>query len=608
MKNYEKGFSVVEIILATAIFIIFSSGAIFVILQGFEANRLSEEEMVANQYASEGLEAARSIKNLAYSNLSNSTGTGLTRTGANVWGFSGASNAFGKYTRVLTVSDVQRDGSGNIVASGGNVDSNTKKVTSTVSWNASPTRNNSVILSTYLTNWEAAISTLGSAILMYGDSVLLSRPQYRIYTDGTNAFSTEADAGTSYADLFAGKSFDIKTSPTKQEAIAAYVSNIGTMRVLCFDGTNWTSDWNATVGGSGTNDLRFGIAYEKTTGDALIVYSTGGILANEMAYRTKSGSSGCGSGNWSNATTINTARTNGAVHWIRMEPNPVSSSNNIALAWADSNGDLSAMQWTGSSFGIAEPTSALETNLERDSISQDTPSFDITMESATGNLMVAWGLFQTATCTAGTTIATTNCIRYARYTSSWSTPAVIPTIADKGTNVDMSSHPNTNEIVLGALDNDSGDMSLGYWSGSTWVGSANVDTNTEPPQAGNKMITTGWLTSGSTSRSIIVYDDAGAQNIGWYVGNGSTFALQTDFIPTPTFGIQQRWYDIQVDPKNSDRLMFLVADNTLDLFAKRLVMTSTPAFTWTNSDGGSAIETNLGQSLSNPFSFAYWRN
>jgi hypothetical protein len=100
-KITESGFSVVEIILASAIFMIFSSGAIFVVLQSFDANRLGAEEATAAQLASEGIEAVRSIRNQSFANLVNSTGTGVTRNASGVWIFSGTNNTVNKYTRVI---------------------------------------------------------------------------------------------------------------------------------------------------------------------------------------------------------------------------------------------------------------------------------------------------------------------------------------------------------------------------------------------------------------------------------------------------------------------------------------------------------------------------
>lgn len=157
----ESGQSLIEVIFAVVVFVIFSSGAVLVVLQGLDLNRLGLERTVATQYATEGLEAARSVRNQNFASLANSSGTGVIRSGG-AWLFSGSNNQFGpsnKYTRTITISDVQRDGSGNIVASGGTVDPETKKVTSSVAWNFTPTRNDSVSLSTYLTDWKTRGTT-----------------------------------------------------------------------------------------------------------------------------------------------------------------------------------------------------------------------------------------------------------------------------------------------------------------------------------------------------------------------------------------------------------------------------------------------------------------
>src|SRR6266568_3340385 len=84
--RWQAGFSILEVILAAGIFVVFSGAAIAVVLQGFDANRLGSEETIANQYASEGIEAVRSIKNQAFSSLLNSGGTGVIRS-SGVWIF-----------------------------------------------------------------------------------------------------------------------------------------------------------------------------------------------------------------------------------------------------------------------------------------------------------------------------------------------------------------------------------------------------------------------------------------------------------------------------------------------------------------------------------------
>ncbi len=426
-------------------------------------------------------------------------------------------------------------------------------------------------------------------------------PRTRDFVSSTNTFNTAATTVTGATALYAIN----KASPTQDEYVAAYVNSSGSLQVACFNGTTWTNEWSVSVGGTGTT-RRFDVAYEKTTGDVMVVYSTNAGTTNEMAYRTKSGGTACGTANWSGATNIDAVRTSGIVQWVRLEGSLAASSNTIGLAWADANSDLSAMEWTGSSWAVAEPAAALETALEFATAAQDVESFDIAFESTTGNLIVAWGLTQATTCTAGTAIASTNCIRYSRYTSSWAAVAAIPTVADPATHLDMSSNPNSNEIVLAALDNSNADMSIAYWSGSAWTGTANVDITTTAAIANAKFVATGWLISGATTRSVVAYYDSTATNIGWYVGTAGTFTVQTDFTTSPVFAAQ-KYMEIDTDPINKDRLMLTVNDASSDIHAKQLVMTSVPGFTWTNSTGGGPIEANTAAAVGKPYDFEYAR-
>lgn len=592
-----KGFSVIEVLLAAAMFMIFSVATGTVVLQGFSGNRLGEEQTIASQYATEGLEAARSVKNQAFSNLVNSAGVGIVQSGG-VWTFSGANNQFGpsnKYTRVLSVTDVLRDGSGNIVASGGTLDPDTKKITSTVSWNFGPSRPDSVVLTTYLTDFRKSI--LAGGLLVYGDGT--TTPKYRTYDPGTNTFSAELSSLVGSA----GRSFILRTSPVKGEAIAGYITAGGVLQVMCYDGSGWVNEWSVTVGGTGTT-RRFDISYETNSGDAMVLYSTNTATTNELAYRTKAGSVGCGVANWASATNLNPIRTSGVVQWVKMAWDRRASSNLITAIWADANSDLSAMVWSGSGWGN-EPSATIETSLEVVTAAQDVEDFDVDYESLSGDVMVVWANSAGAngtngvryrTCTGGTSACTWNAV---------TTP---PTFADDATNLDISANPDTDQIAFASIGNAGSDLQKGYWSGSAWTDTANVDITAATPLAGTKLVSTGWLISGATTRSIIVYNDSGATNIGWYACNASACgAAQADFAASPIFANPQKYYELQMNPLSKDQLIFTLTDNLNDLYSKRLVMTAVPAFTWTNSDGA-ALETTLPQSINSPFSFAFWRS
>jgi type II secretory pathway pseudopilin PulG len=162
MKKFSfvpRGQMVIEVIVAISIFVIIATSSVVVIIGSLKTARLSEEESRATFLAVEGLEAAKSIRNQAWVNLT--IGQHGVSTGSGVWAFVGTSDVdpTSKYTRVIDITAVGRDGSGNILSSGGTTDSETKKITSTVSWSFSPTRNNSVVLTLYLTNWQLGKSS-----------------------------------------------------------------------------------------------------------------------------------------------------------------------------------------------------------------------------------------------------------------------------------------------------------------------------------------------------------------------------------------------------------------------------------------------------------------
>lgn len=588
----------IEIVIASAVFILFATGIAQAVIGGFGSNRRAEELTIATQFASEGVEAMRSIRNQGYSNLVNTAGTGAAQS-SGVWTFSGANNQYGpsnKYTRVLTVGDVQRDGSGNIVSSGGSVDPSSKKVISTVSWNSSSPLPETVVFGTYLTDYRSAASLLGNALVIYGDGSII--PKYRAFNTTTNAYSAESSAPSGSS----GASYILRTSPTKTEAIAGYATSTGTLNILCYDGTNWSTEWSASVGGN-ANTRRFDIAYETSSGKAIVLYSTNASGSNEMAFRTKSSSSGCGAANWSAATNITPLRTSGIVQWIKMAWDRRSSSNLITAIWADNARDLSTAVWNGTSWAN-EPGAASETNVDVISGAQsDSEAFDVEYESLSGDVMFVWGTsvgpgtngVRYRTCTGGTAVCT------------WGIVITPPTFVDDATNLDISANPNTDEIVFASIGRGQNDLQIGYWSGSTWTDTASADTSSNSPVAGSHLVSTGWLISGGTTRSIVVYADQGSNNIDWFVGNGATFTKQADAAAAPQPNNPNGYYSLQMNPLNTDQMMFNVSDGSNDLFGKRLVMTATPVFTWTNSDV-TALEVTLPQSINSPFSFAYWRN
>ncbi|MBI4655604.1 MAG: lamin tail domain-containing protein [Elusimicrobia bacterium] len=439
----------------------------------------------------------------------------------------------------------------------------------------------------------------GDGVIFYGQAGN-TMPQFREYKSADNTFSGVKNtvSGT------AGSLFVIKTSPisTKQEIMAGYVKD-GTLRVLCSDGANWYEEWTQSVGGNETT-RRFDIAYETNTGDVMVLYSQNQGTTNELGYRTKPGNTDCGSANWSVNTNLDPAGTSGVVQWVKMASDRRPSSGTLVAIWADASSDLSAMVWTGTGWEN-EPNPVLESSLEVVTAAQDVDDFDVEFESLSGDIMVVWANSAGANGTNG--------VRYATATwtggnplHSWGNVVTPATFLDDATDLDLAANPASNEMVFASIGNAGSDLQIGYWSGSAWTNTANVDTACQLPLAGTKLVAAGWLTSGGTTRWVVAYNDNAATNIGWYYGTTGTPTAGADAAPDPAFGNPQKIYNIHQDPVNKDRLILSVSDLNSDLFAKRLVMDSVPNFTWTDANSGVVLEANLSSTTVGGFSFAFW--
>ena len=133
----SKGFSLVEVLLAVAVFGLIITGLVGGLLYGQQSNALAGQRARATLLADEGLEAVRNIRDANFSNLTDGT-YGLTTTG-NQWNLTGSSDTTDIFTRQITINTI---------------DTNRKRVVCTVSWTQNPQRSGLVTLTTRLTAWQ----------------------------------------------------------------------------------------------------------------------------------------------------------------------------------------------------------------------------------------------------------------------------------------------------------------------------------------------------------------------------------------------------------------------------------------------------------------------
>ncbi len=160
--NASRGITVVEVVVAIAVFSVISSVAIGAFLN---ANALSERAAIKSEalwLAEEGIEATRSIRDQSFASLTSGS-KGLARSGS-VWQFAGASDMTDGFFRTVSL------------ASGG---TDIMHATSTVSWrqnNATST----VALASTLTNWRKLADTTANhmAVSATGACVYSADPRY----------------------------------------------------------------------------------------------------------------------------------------------------------------------------------------------------------------------------------------------------------------------------------------------------------------------------------------------------------------------------------------------------------------------------------------------
>lgn len=134
----QSGFLLVEVILASAVFVLLITALVGAYLYGQESTALAGNRIRAVMLAEEGLEAVRNIRDAGFSTLANGT-YGLIITG-NKWNFFESQDTTDIFTRQIIISSV---------------DTKRKLVTANITWQQNPQRSSSVFAVTYLTDWIA---------------------------------------------------------------------------------------------------------------------------------------------------------------------------------------------------------------------------------------------------------------------------------------------------------------------------------------------------------------------------------------------------------------------------------------------------------------------
>lgn len=151
-----RGQSIIELIIAMAIFSLIGAAMIVMVVGSFTALVQGGEHTQAKALAQEGIEAVRAIKDRAWNENIYSTSSISVSSGQWVFDGEGTTETIGQFTRTISFDNVCRDSSDDITDCPGDyIDVHSKKATVSISWEIRPGVTNLVQRIAYLTNWDS---------------------------------------------------------------------------------------------------------------------------------------------------------------------------------------------------------------------------------------------------------------------------------------------------------------------------------------------------------------------------------------------------------------------------------------------------------------------
>ncbi len=278
---------------------------------------------------------------------------------------------------------------------------------------------------------QAEMSVMGRRVLYCQWSNQF--PQVRIW----NGSSFSAPANT--LDFSAKQYWMVmKRCPTRNEVIAVCSLQTDILRAAVQTGTAWGNLLTATPNCGTTTSRPFSLAYEQTSGRALMVYRNAN--SSNINYRIWDGSA------WS-APNVTASTISGRPVWMHLVPKR--NSNEIILLVQDNTPNIAAMVWDGSSF-------TNKITLETAAASSTGFSVDAAYERTTGRCLVVWGK---------------SGVKSPQYRiwdgASWSSTAAAPALNAAPVWLKLATDNASAKVMMAAMD-AGGRIDVDIWSGVGW--------------------------------------------------------------------------------------------------------------------------------------------
>ncbi len=209
----NKGFSIIEVLLAVSVFGLLVSALSGIYFYGQESGVLSGKRNRAVSLAEEGIEAVRNIRDANFANLNDGT-YGLSKSGSS-WVLTPVPDTTGAYTRAININSTDADH---------------KEITSTVTWQQNATRSGSVSIVSKLNYWTRIISTADWAKPLLTSSLNLA--------GNNNGFKLQVKGDYVYLIRNAGTPnlYILNISNLNSPSLVGSIALSGTLRNIYTDG------------------------------------------------------------------------------------------------------------------------------------------------------------------------------------------------------------------------------------------------------------------------------------------------------------------------------------------------------------------------------------
>ncbi len=271
-------------------------------------------------------------------------------------------------------------------------------------------------------------------------------PKYRTW-NGT-VWSNQSSMSTADNPLrwFRSVYFPLEERPL--EKIVVTLSDDQYLDAYVWNGSSWSNSSNiGQVGVSSVDTRCYDVKYEKTDGNALLVWSTGGGTV-DMQYAIWNGTA------WSSTYDLDlTGTASGTeIYWIAMAQNPTNNSNELALIAADgTNDDVYGVIWNGTAW---ESQQRLETSagiLEEECVA-------VAYEQMSGHAIFVWARSPDNT--------------YSRQwnETAWDASSTLVDLSGPAAPnwLTLKPDPVSDRLMLVSVDGQS-DLNTADWNGTEWA-------------------------------------------------------------------------------------------------------------------------------------------